>query len=96
MHETHHPVTKIQKRGGLRYEKYHTIGLESLMEEGNDTWHNSMREIHGPQFGFILQTSFIHDVTHHQPVRRAVDPLVLEILTQFHGPPPENMEKFPN
>lgn len=62
------------------------------MEEGNNTRHDGMRQIHG--FGPFLfdQTELLSDVPDQEPVGGSFDPLLPQIPFKFLGLPPEPTE----
>lgn len=66
------------------------------MEEGKDTWHDLVGQI--DRLGFCLRrgTSDLLEVSIHQFVRMAMDPLLVQIPLKLHGFPPDCVEKLPN
>ncbi|RWR98101.1 hypothetical protein CKAN_02759600 [Cinnamomum micranthum f. kanehirae] len=85
-----------ERKKERKRNRKHTVALDRLMEEGNDTRHNLVVQIdrlglclpHGPN-------DFL-EVSIEQFVRMAIDPLLVQLPLQLYGFQPDFAEQLPN
>lgn len=66
-----------------------TIFFDCPMDEGDNMWHNGMRQIHGFGLLFVAQTELLSEGSNQEPVGGALEPLLPEIPFKLLWLPPE-------